>query len=232
VDLNARESAKLQASGGGPASDRVCERDKLGGAIGPNMATIQDLFRVAPYLSKPAEFRAYDPEVVEMARLVCSAIQSVEQKLRVEHAGSTAVPGCGGKGIIDLMVLYPAGFLARARTVLDDLGFQKQSGPEPFPESRPMRVGCVEHAGRSFQIHAHVIALDSEEHHELAWFREALRASSELRQRYQERKRAILAMGIDDSIEYCKAKGTFITDALKERPPGAWQPVKNAGADG
>ncbi len=85
-----------------------------------------------------------------------------------------------------------------------------------------MRVGRVEHAGRSFQIHAHVIALDSEEHRELVWFREALRASSELRQRYQERKRAILAMGIVDSIEYCKAKGTFITEALRQRQPGAW----------
>ena len=79
-----------------------------------------------------------------------------------------------------------------------------------------MRVGRVEHAGRSFQIHAHVIALGSDEHREMICFREALRASSELRHRYEERKRAILAMGIEDSIDYCKAKGSFITDVLKE----------------
>jgi len=164
----------------------------------------------------PAEFRAYDPQVVEVARFLGSAIQGVEPLLRVEHVGSTSVPGCGGKGIIDLMVLYPEGLLARARTVLDDSGFQKQSGRELFPESRPMRVGRVEHAGRSFQIHAHVIALGSDEHRELICFREALRASSELRHRYEERKRAILAMGIEDSIDYCKAKGSFITDVLKE----------------
>ena len=80
-----------------------------------------------------------------------------------------------------------------------------------------MRAGCVRHEGRTFRIHAHVIALDSEEHGELVWFRETLRRDPALRQSYEERKRAILAMGIRDSIEYCKAKGAFITDVLKER---------------
>ena len=75
-----------------------------------------------------------------------------------------------------------------------------------------MRVGCVAHDGQSFRIPAHVIALGSDKHHELVWFREALRFSSALRHSYEERKRAILASGIKDSVEYCKAKGLFITD--------------------
>ena len=173
--------------------------------------------RILPYFSMPAEFRAYDPELTQTAHLLQRAIRSVEPKLQVEHVGSTSVPGCGGKGIIDLAILYPNGLLARAGAVLDGLGFQKQGGPESFPENRPMRVGCVEHDGRPFRIHAHVIALDSEEHGELVWFRETLRGDSALRQSYQERKRAILAMGIQDSLEYCKAKGVFITDVLKKR---------------
>jgi GrpB-like predicted nucleotidyltransferase (UPF0157 family) len=174
--------------------------------------------RILPYISRPAEFRAYDPQDAEVAHLLVSAIQHVEPQLQVEHVGSTSVPDCGGKGVIDLAVLYGEGFLARARAVLDGLGFQKQSGPEPFPESRPMRVGGVEHDGQSFRIHAHVIALGSDEHRELVSFREALRASSELRHRYEERKRTILGMGIEDPVEYCKAKGGFITDVLHERP--------------
>src|SRR3989454_9147925 len=177
--------------------------------------------RILAYFSTPAEFRAYDPRVTEVARLLRDAIRSVEPQLQVEHIGSTAVPGCGGKGIIDLAILYPEGLLARARAVLDGLGFQKQGGPEPFPENRPMRVGSVEHEGRPFRIHAHVIALGSEEHGELIWFRETLRGDSALRQSYEERKQAVLAMGIEDPLEYCKAKGAFITDALNERQPAA-----------
>jgi len=173
--------------------------------------------RILPYLSMPAEFRPYDPEVAETARLIRGAIQSVEPELQVEHVGSTSVPGCGGKGIIDLAILYPQAGLARARAALDGLGFQKQGGPEPFPEDRPMRVGSVEREGRAFQIHAHVIALGSEEHGEMVWFREILRRDPALRQGYEGRKRAILAIGIHDSIEYCKAKGPFITDLLTQR---------------
>jgi GrpB-like predicted nucleotidyltransferase (UPF0157 family) len=171
---------------------------------------------ILPYSSLPAEFRDYDPEAVEVVRLLKDAIESADSQLRVDHIGSTSIPGCGGKGVIDLAILYPEGHLARARTTLDKLGFQKQSGPEPFPEDRPMRVGCLEHKGRRFQIHAHVIAVDSQEYGELVWFRDRLRCDSSFRQRYEERKRAILANSIRDSLEYCHAKGEFITDALKQ----------------
>jgi GrpB-like predicted nucleotidyltransferase (UPF0157 family) len=175
--------------------------------------------QILPYFPAPAEFRAYDPAVKEVARLLRDFIQNVEPQLQVEHIGSTSVPGCGGKGIVDLAILYPEGLLSIARSVLDVLGFQKQGGPEPFPEERPMRVGCVEHEGRSFRIHAHVIVLDCDEQDALVWFRNLLRRDAVQRQRYEERKQAILAMGINDPLEYCKAKGAFITDALKERQP-------------
>lgn len=176
--------------------------------------------RILPYLPAEAEFRAYDYGFTEVAQVLRSEIQGAEPRLQVEHIGSTSVPGCSGKGMVDLAILYPEGLLARAREVLDGLGFQRQGGPEPFPEERPMRVGTVEHAGRRFGIHAHVIALGSEEHRELVWFRERLRGDPALRRAYEERKQAILAAGIRDSIAYCKAKGSFITDVLKERPPG------------
>jgi GrpB-like predicted nucleotidyltransferase (UPF0157 family) len=174
------------------------------------------MIRIDPYFSAPAEFGAYDPEAAEAARLLARAIGDVEPILQVEHIGSTSVPGCGGKGIIDLMVLYPDGLLARARAALDLLGFQKQDGPEPFPEERPMRVGSIRPGKQRFRIHAHVIAQNSEEHGELVWFREALRARPALRESYEERKRAILASGIQDSIEYCKAKGVFIDEVLNK----------------
>jgi GrpB-like predicted nucleotidyltransferase (UPF0157 family) len=172
---------------------------------------------ILPYFSMPAEFRVYDPKFQEVAALICKAINALSPEFRMEHVGSTSVPGCGGKGVIDLMLLYPDGLLARARSVLDDLGFQKQTGRDPFPETRPMRVGSIKHDEHLFRIHVHVISLVADEYHELIFFREALRASPELRRRYQECKQAILARGIVDSFDYCEAKGAFIAAALKER---------------
>ncbi|HWX23077.1 MAG TPA: GrpB family protein [Candidatus Binatia bacterium] len=85
--------------------------------------------RIGTYFSKPAEFCAYDPETVRIAGQLGASIQAMEPALKVEHVGSTSVPGCAGKGIIDLAVLYPDGLLARTRAVLDELGFQRQARP-------------------------------------------------------------------------------------------------------
>jgi len=53
---------------------------------------------VVSFIPTPAEFRAYDPAVPEIARFLCCDIETAEPALRVEHIGSTSVPGCGGKG--------------------------------------------------------------------------------------------------------------------------------------
>lgn len=175
--------------------------------------------RILPYFEAPAEFRPYDPEAAVVAQALARLIQTADPLLHVEHVGSTAVPGCGGKGIIDLAVLYPSGGLARARAVLDGLGFQRQTGADPFPESRPMRVGAVLGANHRFRIHAHVLARAAAEFQELLEFRDRLRRDEKLRQAYLESKRAILARGITVPLEYCRAKGEFIAAQLQTQPP-------------
>lgn len=172
---------------------------------------------ILAYIPVPAEFQPYDPSVDEIAQRLRDEIRRIEPRLEVEQVGSTSVPGCGGKGIVDLAVLYPNDLLAIAKAILDALGFQRQTGPEPWPEERPMRIGCVGHNERFYRIHAHVLALDCDEHRELIWFRDLLHHDPLIRQRYETQKQEILAMGINNSLEYCKAKGIFIETALKQR---------------
>ena len=57
----------------------------------------------------------------------------------------------------DLAITYAEGGLENARATLDALGFQRQGGRDPWPESRPMRVASITALGATFQIHAHVI---------------------------------------------------------------------------
>ena len=114
----------------------------------------------------------------------------------VEHVGSTAVPECTGKGVIDLMLLYGDGRLEEAKSLLEALGFQPQGSRDPFPESRPMRVGEIEFEGSMFRLHVHVIEMHSPEVAELRTFRDALRADPELVADYVARKRQIIASGV------------------------------------
>ena len=77
-----------------------------------------------------------------------------------------------------------------------------------------MRLGAIEHKGKLFRVHVHVIAADSPEAAELRSFRDKLRADPELRRAYEANKRAILAKGITDTVDYCFAKGEFIQRTL------------------
>jgi len=171
---------------------------------------------IGPYHSAPATCQDYDPCAVEVAQRIEQMIGAQLPAVQVEHIGSTAVPGCAGKGIVDLMVLYPDGHLEAVKALLDTLGFQRQTGRDPFPEERPMRVGSLEHQGRVFRLHVHVIAATSPEATALRTFRDRLRADAALRAAYVARKREIIASGVTDSIDYCLAKGTFVEEAISK----------------
>ncbi len=89
---------------------------------------------IETYHRSEAFCASHDPRAVEVAALVEAAVVDRMPVMRVEHVGSTAVPGCAGKGIVDLAALYPKGNLEAARGLIDDLGFQRQSHRDPFPE--------------------------------------------------------------------------------------------------
>lgn len=170
---------------------------------------------VGPYDHRPAGYFESDPRAAEVARLVGEAITSRLPGCVVEHIGSTSVPGLAGKGVVDLMLLYPPGRLAAARETLDGMGFQRQTGREPWPEERPMRIGSVEHHGERFCLHVHVLAADAAEVRGLRAFRDRLRADASLREEYAACKRAILAAGVTDRLEYCLRKGTFVEGVVR-----------------
>src|SRR5436190_5556962 len=118
---------------------------------------------IGPYNDRPVACHEHDPRSADLAREVAALIEPRLPGAVVEHVGSTSAPGCAGKGIIDLLLVYPPGQLAAARDLLDALGFLKQTGRDPFPEDRPMRTGSLQHAGTMFQLHVHVLAAASPE---------------------------------------------------------------------
>jgi len=170
--------------------------------------------KVRTYLQAPAALLEYDERAPLVAQMVAGWIVNAMPSLIVEHVGSTSIPACPGKGVVDLMVLYRVGTLAAARDTLDALGFQRQGGRDPFPEERPMRIGAIDYAGKEFRLHAHVLAADASEVADFRNFRDRLRADAELVAAYAARKRQILQAGTTDPIDYCLAKGGFCEAVL------------------
>lgn len=169
---------------------------------------------IGPYQPQPPACRPHDPRAAQVAQRVAELLHQQRPQLRVDHVGSTAVPGCAGKGIVDLLVAVPAAELPAVRQTLDRLGFQRQTGADPFPEERPMRVGSIEHEGASFQLHVHLVPDDSPEVEQTRFFRACLRADPDLVKAYVACKRKLLAGGVTDPQDYCRRKGEFIRQVL------------------
>jgi GrpB-like predicted nucleotidyltransferase (UPF0157 family) len=165
---------------------------------------------IGPYASGPPVCRDYDPRAAEVARQVAALLSQHLPGIKVEHVGSTSVPGCAGKGIVDLLIAAPADAMEQVKAVLDRLGFQHQTGPDPFPEDRPMRTGSWAHDGATFMLHVQVIPAGSAEIDDMRFFRACLRGDPELVRAYVARKREIIDSGVTDSLEYCRLKGEFL----------------------
>jgi len=172
---------------------------------------------IGAYVQLAPAFRPYDPESPVVAEGLIGMMESLDDQLRVEHIGSSSVPGCGGKGYIDLLVTYPEGSLEAAKQMLATLGFQQQSNRDPFPESRPMRIAGVQHKGTVYPIHAHVVCASAQEVDDLLFFRNRLRSDESLVRAYEAEKKRILSAGVIDGVDYAERKGTFVQGVLGSR---------------
>ncbi len=162
-----------------------------------------------------------------MAAEVISIIAAARPDLRVEHIGSTSVPGLPGKGIVDLGTEADAAEIPAVTAAMRDLGFGPQPGPNPWPPTRPMHVGSVIHDGDEFRIHFHVHPRGTGDLAKDLRFRDALRADPALVEGYARIKRGIVekAGGPLDGVIYQAEKGGWILEVYDrlgiERPANA-----------
>lgn len=127
---------------------------------------------------------------------------------RIEHVGSTSVPGLAAKPVVDVQVSVHE-LVAEDDYVpaLEGLGLQLRSRDDfhryfrPFPD-------------RPRDVHVHVCASGSQWEREHLLFRDYLRANSEARLAYAHAKCEAAAIWADDRIAYTDAKSTVILTLL------------------
>jgi GrpB-like predicted nucleotidyltransferase (UPF0157 family) len=142
----------------------------------------------------------YDPGwperfLVERARIAAAL---GERALRIEHIGSTSVPGLAAKPIVDILVevaslegidLEPAGYVLRVR----EEGHRMFRTPE-------------------LDVHVHVWPSGSPDIERQIRFRDRLRASPEDLAAYAALKRELAARDWPDINYYAEAKGPLIRE--------------------
>lgn len=171
---------------------------------------------IGPYKKPQTSFQPYDHRASKVANHLINLAEKYLPEVIIEHIGSTAVKGCPGKGIIDLMALYPKGRLDVVKKLFLGMGCQRQ-GKEfknRFPDSRPVMMGTFESDNKSFLLYIHVIQKDSYEAVRFRSFRDRLDSDSELLSAYIAEKKRIISEGITDTDDYAELKQTTIKRIL------------------
>ncbi len=156
----------------------------------------------------------YDPAWPEIAAAEIGRIAAAvgEAAVRIDHVGSTAVPGLAAKPIVDLQ-LSVADVDARSRYVEPLVGLGYLFAPDP---ASPDFHFFALPAARPRTHHLHVCAAGSEDERRHLAVRDYLRAHPDEVDGYAELKRRLVARAPGDRLAYINGKNSYVA-ALKVR---------------
>lgn len=175
-------------------------------------------------MTRTIEIVPYDPawpaEFAALAALLRPALANVS---RIDHIGSTSVPGLDAKPVIDVQISVPALTPDDAfRIPLEGLGFRYRRD-NPDLSKRYFRE--PEGARR---VHLHVRRAGSLDEQLNLVFRDFLRARPDTARRYARTKRELAARHPHDGQAYTEGKGPFIWATLRQAAAWAqetgWEP--------
>jgi GrpB-like predicted nucleotidyltransferase (UPF0157 family) len=190
------------------AEERVRLQRQVLSAHTPGFEVVSGSDRV---VTDPVEVVDYDPSWPEKfetwrTRLAASLGATA---VRIEHVGSTSVPGLAAKPIVDIQVSVPNVTVEAAYAPsIEALGVALRSRDDEHRYFRP-----AGDAPRDVQIHVCEAGSQWERLHLL--FRDYLRSHAAAAREYGDMKRKVAVRYRDDRIAYNEAKTDFIRDQLE-----------------
>lgn len=123
----------------------------------------------------------------------------------IEHIGSTAVPGLGGKGIIDIAIAVEKNCMEEAKNKLQELDYEFRPS---FSTSERFYfiIYLPDPEEGSRRYHIHLTYLGSKEWIELVGFRDYLLKNPEVAREYAELKKKAVFEADQDGEKYRKIK--------------------------
>jgi GrpB-like predicted nucleotidyltransferase (UPF0157 family) len=170
-------------------------------------ADVQEYF--GEPMRDPVRLVPYDPGWVERFCHYRRQIRGVlGNEARIEHVGSTSVPGLLAKPVIDIQIAVPDLEDERGyRQALESLGWPLRGRDHQRRFFRPP-------AGQPRDVHVHVTQAGSDYEFDHLLFRDALCINPELRDSYAKLKQELAHEYDGDRTRYTPAKAPFIAQTL------------------
>lgn len=137
---------------------------------------------------------------------------------RIEHCGSTAIPGVLGKGVVDIMIGFDSwADVQKAIPLLQINGYILSYDKER--KDRIFLSTAGEKESSFLDVHLHLINKNSAVFKNALLFRDYLKKNKQLRRQYNELKKQIIKTVKGDRRLYTKLKSNFIEKVLNSTNP-------------
>jgi GrpB-like predicted nucleotidyltransferase (UPF0157 family) len=174
----------------------------------------------------------YDPAWPLLFETERARIAGLLPELRLEHIGSTAVPGMPAKPVIDCIATVPT--MEAADRLVEQLCRHGYTTSAEFNRALGDRRWLMRHAGGRRTHHLHLVLEQSDRLAECVRFRDRLREHADLARRYAELKQQLADSVGPDREAYTAAKAGFIETVLGRGrrvvlPSDPFSPRRSAG---
>lgn len=138
----------------------------------------------------------------------------LEDSSQIHHVGSTAVPGLGGKNILDILIsAKDSEHMNELRDKLVSIGYSPSLNPSPrqdyiFLASRQEETG-------EGDIHIHLAVADTETHDNFLIIRDYLRSHNDEADQYSKIKYQYAKQANYDRSAYKKLKAAYVDKLLQ-----------------
>lgn len=164
-------------------------------------------------LKNKYSFRKYLKKYPKLYQLERKRIRKILPAAQIAHCGSTAVPGLGGKGIVDIIIAVPKKYRLSARNKLEKAGYAfKESGgdAERFFLRRDYKYNR-----KIRRVHLHLTWLNSpawEKTLAVVWY---LKKNPAIAEDYAKLKKKAVQFAKSDGEKYREYKNNYLKNLAK-----------------
>jgi GrpB-like predicted nucleotidyltransferase (UPF0157 family) len=166
------------------------------------------------YFMNKYVFKGYEPIYPQLFEEEKNRLRkALDSRVKIEHFGSTAIPGLGGKGIIDIYVTAPKDNLLIVKKSIEKAGYEFRPDAGT-PERLFFRRIVAKLESNEQRYHIHLTNDGNPGFIQDISFRDYLRSHPEDLNKYAEIKVKAAAEANNDKDAYMKIKEPFIQEIL------------------
>jgi GrpB-like predicted nucleotidyltransferase (UPF0157 family) len=162
---------------------------------------------------KKYSFNKYSNDYKQLFSRERSKLRKVLPNVKIEHVGSTSIPGLGGKGIIDIAIRIPKSKLSQFMEKLEKLGYES-AVDHPVTKTSAFLQEIIKNNGKERRVHVHLV-FDDTFWESFILFRDYLRNHDEVRDEYAGIKKEGVRHAKGEAEKYRKHKKAFLEKIMR-----------------